>query len=163
MNNVTIFSNYHLNPDYFDYYYVENLEDIHSLSNGIFLGDDLERVFSSKWMNKSAKETIADIILDLGKNSVSIWATTKRWEECEKSLRAISDRFLRSTLGLNFIPKSIEEKIEKEKYLNYLQLEIEVFDNPEEESIETELYGNLAIFKDLFDTKEIVEKVYKNG
>lgn len=159
LNGTSIFSNMPLNPEYMDYYFIEDLDDIHSMSNGVFIADDFERVMSSKWMSSKSKQAIADVLLDLGKASVSLWATGKRFEEMDKSIRSQCDIFLSADIYLRNKPISYTDFLYKSNYLNYCYLGFYIYNNPDDDPVGFEVIDHLEIWKDLYSTIGKIRKL----
>lgn len=151
-----VFANYHLSG--FPSTYIDSLDHLLDLTNGVLILDDAEQWLDARTHKKEKTILLSQIILQMGKRNVSVWAIGKRFMNIDVRLRNTSMYFIEVSLKLGQKTDDPEKKRYYEQFLNYLFIEANVYDY---EGIyhHTEYLTNLPLWVDLFDTFEEIKAV----
>lgn len=152
-----IYSNFKLE---FPHTLVRSLDDIREVHDGILLADDFENWASSKFRSNVDKQDLLDITLDFGKRQVDFWYSTKRPMEIDKTIRSITDKFVRCNLLLVADFSTVEDYLDVSRYLDNYVLQLDVFDASDLETRELlVIIDHLPIWGSLYDTLEEVDQL----
>lgn len=131
-------------------------------SNGIVLFDDIERNASSKFISNKDKSVLLLATLDFGKRNLSLFSSTKRLEECDKTIRSITDYFIEVDIQLAIEPETEEEYESIKDQLEYCKIVNTVYDYIGNYHQTIEIH-KLEKIKNIFDTEYHVEKLSDVG
>lgn len=147
--------------------YIDSIETFNSLAQDytdkVACFDDFERDMSSKYLRNKDKEEVISVMLDFRKFSTRCIFSCKRFEEIDKSLRAIADWLV--SIELEFNPQFLSKLPDLDvdaipmKYCMLHYVERPWFDAP----IAYEGYlFDLDLIAQLYDTRERVSS-FRSG
>lgn len=151
----TVYSNFHLN---FPHVYINDVNFLNRMTNGIFLGDDLEAWLSSKFGKAYEKQNVLEIMLQLGKRNIDVLWSCKRPLGVIKDLRDTTDYFIECDMVLIDMPRSVDEYLFKSQFLDFCKIVCEVYDYNAEWVKDEELY-DLEVYGHLYSTTEEIKRL----
>ena len=156
-----IFSNINLS---YNHVRINNIKDFNKIydydinTNKLFIGDDFERNFNSRLFRSDLNVALNEILIDWGKINCSCLYSSKRNQIIDIGLRDTTDQFW-------YISKKLmyhSDYFNINDYLDFYQIIIQRFDcnlNP----LSTFSLSNLPLYKNLYETQEIVNKFSQSG
>jgi len=156
LNGKEIVSNYHL---VIPHTFIDSLVVLDACVNSMVVLDDIEFWASSKFLKSDEKKDLLQISLMFSKRGINpVLYSIKRPLECDKTLRALTDTFVRCSLELKFIPGSLDEYDYYSGFLDAHRIRMEVYDVFSGMSLVNVVYlDDLDLYCNLYDTQEEIK------